>query len=56
MAHLIVAGESQEAIRKTKNYFEGDKLIIEQEGVSINFNGDNIQIISTDNIVITGCS
>ncbi|HEY0287387.1 MAG TPA: hypothetical protein VGC62_10315 [Pseudomonas sp.] len=28
-----------------KTYFKGDKLIIEQQGASINVNGGNIQII-----------
>ncbi|KPY49810.1 hypothetical protein ALO48_200169 [Pseudomonas syringae pv. rhaphiolepidis] len=34
-AHLVVAGENQEAIRSIETRLEGDKLVIEQEGVSI---------------------
>lgn len=33
--HLVVAGENQEAIRSIKTRLDGDKLVIEQEGVSI---------------------
>lgn len=41
-AHLVVAGENQEAIRGIKSRFEGDKLVIEQEGVSFSGGGGPI--------------
>lgn len=51
-AHLEVAGENQEAIRGIKTRFEGDKLVIEQEGVSISGAGGNIHISGTGNIFV----
>ncbi|HEK3608634.1 hypothetical protein PAE975_6099 (plasmid) [Pseudomonas aeruginosa] len=46
-AHLVVAGENQDAIRSVQTRFDGDKLVIEQQGVSINVSGSG-------NVVITG--
>ena len=43
-AHLVVAGENQDAIRSIKTRFEGDKLVIEQEGVSISGAGGSIHV------------
>lgn len=48
-AHLVVAGENQEVIR-----LEGDKLVIEQEGVSISGGGANIHVSGTGNIFVGG--
>lgn len=53
-AHLVVAGENQEAIRSIKTRLEGDKLVIEQEGVSISGGGANIHISGTGNIFVGG--
>lgn len=53
-AHLVVAGENQEAIRSLKTRFEGDKLVIEQEGVSISGAGGSIHVSGSGNIVAGG--
>lgn len=53
-AHLVVAGESQEDIRNIKTRFEGDKLVIEQEGISISGYGGNIHISGNGNIFAGG--
>ena len=53
-AHLVVAGENVEAIRNIKTRFEGDKLIIEQEGISISGYGGNIHVSGTGNIFVGG--
>lgn len=53
-AHLVVAGENQEAIRSIKTHFEGDKLVIEQEGVSISGSGGNIHVSGSGNIFVGG--
>lgn len=53
-AHLVVAGETQQAIRSTKTYFEGDKLIIEQEGVFISGSGGSIHVSGSGNIFVGG--
>ena len=53
-AHLVVAGENQEAIRSIKTRFEGDKLIIEQESVSISGSGGNIHMSGFGNIFVGG--
>ena len=42
----MVAGDTQEAIDGIKTSFKGDKLIIENEGSSIQFGGINIGGIS----------
>ncbi|MGN7738633.1 GIN domain-containing protein [Pseudomonas sp. 22526] len=44
VAHLVVAGENQDAIRNIKTRFEGGKLVIEQEGVSISGAGGSIHV------------
>lgn len=43
-AHLVVAGENQDAIDSIKTYFDGNKLVIEQEGVSISCAGGSIHV------------
>ncbi|UZM16240.1 hypothetical protein LZV00_11240 [Pseudomonas kielensis] len=53
-AHLVVAGENQEAIRSVKTRLEADKLVIEQEGVSIGGAGANIHVSGTSNIFVGG--
>jgi len=53
-AHLVVAGENQEAIRGIKTRFEGNKLVIEQEGVSISGAGGSIHVSGSGNIVAGG--
>jgi hypothetical protein len=53
-AHLIVAGESQDAIRGIKTRFDGNKLIIEQEGTSISVAGGSIHVSGSGNIVAGG--
>ena len=50
-AHLVVAGENQEAIRSVKTRFDGNKLVIEQEGVSISGAGGSIHVSGSGNIV-----
>lgn len=47
---LVVAGDTQEAVDSIKTYFKGDKLIIENEGSSIQFGGINIGGISIGGI------
>ncbi|WGK63491.1 DUF2807 domain-containing protein (plasmid) [Halopseudomonas sp. SMJS2] len=54
LAQLVVAGENQEAISSIKTRFEGDKLVIEQEGVSISGGGGNIHVSGSGNIVVGG--
>lgn len=49
-AHLVVAGENQEAIRSIKTRFNSNKLIIEQEGVSISSAGSNIHVSGSGDI------
>ncbi|MHC8338491.1 hypothetical protein [Pseudomonas sp. HLT2-19-2] len=51
-AHLVVAGENQEAIGSIKTRLEGDKLVIKQDGVSISGGGANIHVSSTGNILL----
>jgi hypothetical protein len=53
-AHLVVAGENQEAIRSIKTRFDGNKLVIEQEGVSISGAGGSIHVSGSGNIVAGG--
>ncbi|CAI9898924.1 DUF2807 domain-containing protein [Pseudomonas aeruginosa] len=53
-AHLVVAGENQDAIDSIKTYFDGNKLVIEQEGVSISCAGGSIHVSGSGNIVIGG--
>ncbi|MAG64993.1 MAG: DUF2807 domain-containing protein [Pseudomonadales bacterium] len=54
VAHLVVAGESQEAINSVKTRFDGNKLVIEQEGVSISRGNGNIHVSGSGNIVAGG--
>lgn len=54
VTQLVVAGESQEAINNIKTRFEGNKLVIEQVGVSITSNGGNIHVSGSGNIVAGG--
>lgn len=53
-AHLVVAGENQDAIRNIKTRFEDNKLVIEQEGVSISGAGGSIHVSGSGNIVAGG--
>ncbi|WP_251029675.1 hypothetical protein [Pseudomonas fluorescens] len=53
-AHLVVGGENQEAIRNIKTRFEGNKLVIEQEDVSISGAGGRIHLSATGNIFAGG--
>ncbi len=53
-AHMVVAGENQEAIRGIKTRFDGTKLIIEQEGTSISVAGGSIHVSGSGNIVAGG--
>lgn len=53
-AHLVVVGENQEAIGSIKTRLEGDKLVIEQEGISISGGGANIHVSGTGNIFVGG--
>lgn len=53
-AHLVVAGENQGAIRSIKTRFEGDKLVIEQEGVSISGSVGNIHVSGSGDIFVGG--
>lgn len=53
-ARLVVAGENQDAIRSVQTRFDGDKLVIEQQGVSINVSGGSINVSGSGNVVITG--
>jgi hypothetical protein len=53
-AHLVVAGENQEAIRSIKTYFDGNKLVIAHEGVSISGASGSIHVSGSCNIVAGG--
>lgn len=53
-AHLVVAGENQEALGSIKTKLEGDKLVIEQDGVSISGGSANIHVSGTGNIFVGG--
>lgn len=53
-AHMVVAAQSQEGIRDVITRYEGDKLIVEQEGVSINVSGGSVHISGSGNIVAGG--
>lgn len=53
-AHMVVAGENQEAIRGIKTRFDCNKLIIEQEASSISMAGGNIHVSGSGNIVAGG--
>ena len=50
MTQLVVAGDTQAAVDSIKTYFKGDKLIIENEGSSVQFGGINIGGISIGGI------
>jgi hypothetical protein len=51
VAHLVVAGETKDAIDGVQTRFDGDKLVIEQEGISISGNGGSIHVSGSGNIV-----
>lgn len=53
-AHLVVAGETQDAIRSIKTRFDGNKLVIEQEGTSISMAGGSIHVSGSGHIVAGG--
>lgn len=53
-AQLVVAGENQEAIQGIKTRFDGNKLVIEQEGVSVSGAGGSIHVSGSGNIVAGG--
>lgn len=53
-AHLVVAGMTQDTINSITTTFVGDKLVIEQAGVSINTAGGNISVSGSGNIVAGG--
>lgn len=53
-AHLVVAGDSQESIRRITTRLEGDKLLIEQEGITISNGGGSIRVSGSGNIVAGG--
>lgn len=36
--HLVVAGDTEEALRRVKTTFKGDKLVVESEGVGLQIN------------------
>lgn len=52
--YLVVAGENQDAIRNIKTRFDGNKLVVEQEGVSITGAGGSINVSGSGNIVVGG--
>ncbi|MDT4835841.1 putative auto-transporter adhesin, head GIN domain [compost metagenome] len=54
VACLVVAGESQEAVRSVKTRFDGSKLVIEQEGAAISVAGGSIHVSGSGNIVAGG--
>ncbi|HHK1717005.1 TPA: DUF2807 domain-containing protein [Pseudomonas aeruginosa] len=54
VAHLVVAGETKDAIDGVQTRFDGDKLVIEQEGISISGNGGSIHVSGSGNIVAGG--
>lgn len=51
---LVVAGETQDAIRSVKTRFDGGNLVIEQEGASISVDGGSIHVSGSGNIVAGG--
>lgn len=53
-ACLVVAGDSQEAIQRITTRLEGDKLVIEQEGVTISSGGGSVRVSGSGNIVAGG--
>lgn len=53
-AYLVVAAEDGDAIPNIKTHFDGDKLIIEQEGISISRSGGDIHVSGSGNVVIGG--
>ncbi|HEJ2342281.1 TPA: DUF2807 domain-containing protein [Pseudomonas aeruginosa] len=53
-AHLVVAGENKEVIRRITTRLEGDKLVIEQEGITISNGGGSIRVSGSGNIVAGG--
>lgn len=53
-ACLVVACEKQETISKVITRYEGDKLVIEQEGGSISIGGGSIRVSGSGNIVSGG--
>src|SRR3990167_3964836 len=53
-AHLVVAGETKDAIDGIQTHFDGDKLVIEQEGISISGNCGSIHVSGSGNIVAGG--
>lgn len=48
---LIVAGESDEAISRITTRVSGDKLVIEQEGVTVSGAGSSVHVVGDGNIV-----
>ncbi|KSQ21780.1 DUF2807 domain-containing protein [Pseudomonas aeruginosa] len=53
-AGLVVAGDSQDAIERITTRLEGDKLVIEQEGITISNSGGSIRVSGSGNIVAGG--
>jgi hypothetical protein len=53
-AHLVVAGKNQDAISRIKTLFDGNKLIIEQEGVVVSGAGSSVHVLGSCNIVAGG--
>ena len=52
-AHMVVAGENQEVIRSIKTRFDGNKLVIDKEGVSISGVSGSIHV-SGSGCIVTG--
>lgn len=50
-AHLVVAGETQDAISSIQTRFESNTLVIEQKGASISMAGGSIHVSGSGHIV-----
>ncbi|HHQ2717276.1 TPA: GIN domain-containing protein [Pseudomonas aeruginosa] len=51
---MVVAGENRDVVSSVKTYVEGDKLVVEQEGITIQGGGGRIQVSGSGNIVAGG--
>jgi len=51
---MVVAGENRDVVSRVKTYVEGDKLVVEQEGITIQGGGGRIQVSGSGNIVAGG--
>ncbi|EKF7417495.1 TPA: DUF2807 domain-containing protein [Pseudomonas aeruginosa] len=51
---MVVAGENRDVINRVKTYIDGDKLVIEQDGVTIQGGGGRVHVSGSGNIVAGG--